>query len=75
MALGVLVFIAWIAFMALTVIAFLAWAVKENQLHDIEEPKYRMLEDRELEPWPGRDPAPESGSSSPAPGKDQGDKK
>ncbi len=57
MAIGVIVFAAWLAFMALTVAAFVVWAYKEDQLKDIEEPKYRMLEEREPEPWPGREKA------------------
>jgi len=55
MAIGVLLFIAWIVFMAITVIAFIVWFFREGQNKDIEEPKYRMLEDREPEPWPGRE--------------------
>lgn len=62
MAVGVIMFAAWLAFMALTVIAFVVWAYKEGQLKDIEEAKYRMLVDREPEPWTGRE---ESQSSKP----------
>ena len=57
MPIGMIMFIAWLVFMALTVVAFVVWAWKENQLKDIEEPKYRMLEDHELQPWPGREQA------------------
>ena len=57
MPVGIIMFIAWLFFMALTVVAFVVWAWKENQLKDIEEPKYRMLEDHELQPWPGREQA------------------
>jgi hypothetical protein len=54
MAIGVLLFITWLVFMAITVIAFIVWFFREGQNIDIEEPKYRMLEDHEPEPWPGR---------------------
>lgn len=55
MAIGVLLFIAWIIFMAITVVGFIVWFLREGQNKDIEEPKYRMLEDHEPEPWPGRE--------------------
>jgi nitrogen fixation-related uncharacterized protein len=55
MAVGVVIFAAWLAFMAITVVAFVIWAFREGQLKDVEEPKYRMLQDREPEPWPGRE--------------------
>ncbi len=55
MAIGVIIFIAWLVFMALTVFAFIFWAWKENQFHDIEESKFTMLEEHEPEAWPGRE--------------------
>ncbi len=63
-AVGVIIFIAWLVFMVFTVVAFVVWAWKENQLKDIEEPKYRMLEEIEPEPWPGREPAAGAGSQN-----------
>ncbi len=56
MTVGMIFFIGWLLFMALTVFAFFFWAWKENQLLNIEEPKFAMLEDREPEEWPGRKP-------------------
>lgn len=55
MPLGLIAFTAWMAFMAIICIAFFVWGWKENQFHNIEEAKYRMLEDREPQPWPGRE--------------------
>lgn len=64
MAIGVILFIAWILFMAISVIGFLVWYFKEGQHKDIEEPKYRMLEDHEPEPWPGRDDTSQKGGDA-----------
>jgi cbb3-type cytochrome oxidase maturation protein len=54
MPLGMWVVIGWMAFVALTGVAFLLWAWRSGQFRDIEEAKYRMLEEIEPEPWPGR---------------------
>ncbi len=55
MPLGLIVFVAWMMFMVITTAAFFYWGWKEGQFNDIEEPKYRMMIDRELAPWPGRE--------------------
>jgi cbb3-type cytochrome oxidase maturation protein len=54
MPLGMWVVVGWMVFVVLTGIAFLIWGWKSGQFKDIEEAKYRMLEDREPEPWPQR---------------------
>jgi nitrogen fixation-related uncharacterized protein len=54
MPFGMWVVVRWMAFVSLTGVAFLIWGWKRSQFKDIEEPKYRMLEDREPEPWPDR---------------------
>lgn len=54
MPLGMWVVVGWMAFVALTGLAFLAWGWKRGQFRDIEEAKYRMLEEREPAPWPAR---------------------
>jgi cbb3-type cytochrome oxidase maturation protein len=54
MLLGLWVVVGWMAFVALTGLAFIAWGLSTGQFDDVEEPKYRMLEDREPLPWPGR---------------------
>ncbi|MFL7795174.1 MAG: cbb3-type cytochrome oxidase assembly protein [Anaerolineae bacterium] len=54
MPLGMWVVVGWMAFVALTGVAFLVWGWRRGQFRDIEEAKYRMLEEREPEPWPGR---------------------
>ncbi len=57
MSLGVILFLAWSALEIVVVIAMIRWGFENGQWKDIEEPKYRMMIDRELEPWPGREPA------------------
>ncbi|MFN2292354.1 MAG: cbb3-type cytochrome oxidase assembly protein [Anaerolineae bacterium] len=55
MALGVWVFFGWMVFVSATGVAFLIWAWRSGQFKNVEEAKYRMLEDREPEPWPNRE--------------------
>jgi cbb3-type cytochrome oxidase maturation protein len=52
MPLGMWVVVGWMAFVILTGGIMLVWGWKRGQFKDIEEAKYRMLEDREPEPWP-----------------------
>jgi cbb3-type cytochrome oxidase maturation protein len=54
MPLGMWVVVGWMAFVALTGVAFLVWGWRRGQFRDVEEAKYRMLEEREPEPWPER---------------------
>ena len=54
MPLGMWMVVGWMVFVVLTGIAFLIWGWKSGQFKNIEEAKYRMLEDREPEPWPQR---------------------
>ena len=54
MPLGMWMVVGWMVFVMLTGVAFLVWGWKSGQFKDIEEAKYRMLEDREPEPWPQR---------------------
>ncbi len=50
--LGWWVVIGWMIFViGAGVVAFI-WAWKKGHFKDIEEPKYRMLEDKEPAPWP-----------------------
>ena len=55
MSLGVWVVFGWIAFVGLTLVAFIIYALKTGQFRNIEDAKYKMLEDHEPEPWPGRE--------------------
>lgn len=55
MPLGMWVVFGWMVLVALIGVAFLIWGWKQGQFEDIEEAKYRMLEDKEPEPWPGRE--------------------
>ena len=52
MPLGMWVVVGWMAFVILTGVVMLIWGWKRGQFKDIEEAKYRMMEDREPEPWP-----------------------
>jgi cbb3-type cytochrome oxidase maturation protein len=54
MPLGMWMVVGWMVFVILTGVAFLIWGWKSGQFKNIEEAKYRMLEDREPEPWPQR---------------------
>ncbi len=57
MAIGILLFVAWMALEVVVVAASSAWGFENGQWKDIEEPKYRMMIDHELQPWPGREKA------------------
>ncbi len=52
--LGQVLFFAWTALEVLFIVACIRWGFETGQWKDIEEPKYRMLIDHELQPWPGR---------------------
>ena len=54
MALGLWVFLGWMIFVAVIAIGLLIWAWRTGQFKNVEEAKYRMLEDREPEPWPAK---------------------
>ncbi|MGD8553342.1 MAG: cbb3-type cytochrome oxidase assembly protein [Anaerolineales bacterium] len=52
---GMWVVVGWMAFVMFTGVLFIFWGWQSGQFKDIEEAKYRMLEDKDPEPWPGRD--------------------
>ena len=54
MAAGLWAVVGWMAFVVVTGIAFMIWAWRHGQFEDIEAPKYRMMEDREPQPWTDR---------------------
>jgi hypothetical protein len=60
----IVLFIAWTALEVLMVVASLRWGYETGQWKEIEEPKYRMLIDHELQPWPGREKAPHNDEQS-----------
>jgi nitrogen fixation-related uncharacterized protein len=64
MALGLWVFLGWMAFVVFTGAVFLIWAWKSGQLRNVEEAKYRMLENREPEPWPQKSEKKKDGDRS-----------
>jgi nitrogen fixation-related uncharacterized protein len=51
---GMLINVGWMALVAGSAVAFLVWAWRRGQFRGAEDAKYRMLEDREPEPWPSR---------------------
>ena len=51
MPLGMWVVVGWMLFVMLTGIVLMIWGLKHGQFDDIEEAKYRMLEDRDPQPW------------------------
>ena len=55
MPLGLWIVVGWLALVVLTGVGFLLWGWHSGQFDDIEEAKYRMLEERDPEPWPGRE--------------------
>ncbi len=55
MLLDVILFLAWSTLEIVIVIAMIRWGFENGQWKDIEEPKYRMMIDHELQPWPGRE--------------------
>jgi len=54
MPFGLWVVVGWMALVWLTAVLFLVWGWRTGQFKDVEEAKYRMLEDKEPEPWPDR---------------------
>ena len=52
MPFGLWVSVGWMVLVALTGIILLIWGWKKGQFKDVEEAKYKMLEEREPEPWP-----------------------
>jgi hypothetical protein len=54
MPLGLWAFLLWMLFVTLTAVVLLVWGWRTGQFRNIEEAKYRMLEEREPEGWPGR---------------------
>jgi cbb3-type cytochrome oxidase maturation protein len=55
MSAGAKLLLFWIASAAVIGVVFFIWAWRSGQFRNIEEAKYRMLEDREPAPWPGRE--------------------
>ena len=55
MPLGLWAFVLWMVFVTLTGVIFLIWGWRTGQFRNVEEAKYRMLEEREPEGWPARE--------------------
>jgi len=51
MPLGLWLLVGWMIFMVLVGIAFIVWGWRKGQFRNIEEAKYKMLEDNEPQPW------------------------
>ena len=54
MPMGVWAYVLWMLFVIMTGIVLLIWGWRSGQFRNVEEPKYRMLRDKEPEDWPGR---------------------
>jgi nitrogen fixation-related uncharacterized protein len=54
MPFGMWVVVAWMIFVPLVAIGLILNGWKTGQFKDVEEAKYKMLEDRDPEPWPDR---------------------
>ena len=60
---GIVFWIAWMVLELVVVLAMIRWGYESGQwkhLTDMEEPKYRMMVDRPLQGWPGRENKPSS---------------
>jgi cbb3-type cytochrome oxidase maturation protein len=49
------VVVGWMAFVSLSGVILFIWGIKRGQFKDIEEAKFKMLEDHEPEDWPKGD--------------------
>ncbi len=54
MPLGLWMVVGWMVVVTFSGVAFLVWGWKNGQFRNIEEAKYRMLEEKDPEPWPKR---------------------
>ncbi len=52
---GLLVVVGWMLFVIFSGIVFLIWGWRSGQFKNIEEAKYKMLEDKEPEGYPERE--------------------
>ena len=52
---GLWVVVGWMAFVMFTAVLFIFWGWRRGQFKNVEEAKYRMLEEKDPEPWPGRE--------------------
>lgn len=64
MPLSLWAYVGWMVLVAATGIGLLIWGIRRKQFDDIEEPKYTMLEDKEPQPWPGRERSGPDGENS-----------
>ncbi len=67
MLLGVLLWVVWMAFEVVVVVAMIRWGYESGQWknwRDMEEPKYRMMVDRPLQGWPEREKRSPSSDAS-----------
>ncbi len=54
MPIGIVFFVVWSLFMVLVGVLFFLWGKHTGQFKDIEQAKYQIFEDKELEEWPNR---------------------
>lgn len=55
MLLGLWVVVGWMAFVFVFGLVLMGWGLMNGQFDDLQIAAIRMLEDREPEPWPGRE--------------------
>lgn len=68
---GFLMWTLWLIFMGFFVVVSILWGLKTGQFKDNEEAKFRMMIDRPLEPWPGRE-QPKEKKKAPEPDQEGG---
>jgi len=52
MTFGAWAFLFWLGFVILSGIVLLIWGWRRGQFKNIEEAKYKVLEDKKPAPWP-----------------------
>jgi nitrogen fixation-related uncharacterized protein len=45
----------------LVMLGLLIWALKTGEFKDVQEPARKMLEDKEPQPWPGKEKGSDTG--------------
>ncbi len=52
MTLGAVAFLLWLGFVFLVAIGLLIWGWRRGQFRNVEEAKYKAMEEKEPESWP-----------------------
>jgi cbb3-type cytochrome oxidase maturation protein len=54
MSLGLIVLVGGMIVIAFSGVIFLIWGISNGQFENVEEAKYKMLEDNEPQAWPDK---------------------